>query len=88
MEEGMQYLQRCISVDTKVSLSDVLDRTILGDTIEVLKHLPYASIDLLIVDPPYNLNKDFGGNKFKRMSDDEYEALDLVPDFDPDDEQI
>ena len=26
--------------------------------------------------------------KLQEMSDDEYEALDLVPDFDPDDEQI
>lgn len=27
-------------------------------------------------------------SKLQEMSDDEYEALDLVPDFDPDDEQI
>ena len=27
-------------------------------------------------------------SKLQEMSDDEYEALDLVPDFDPDDEQF
>ena len=72
-EDGMQYIQRCISVNSDMSLEKVLDKTILGDTIDILKHLPPSSIDLLIVDPPYNLDKNFGGNKFRKMSDEEYE---------------
>lgn len=73
VEEGREYLERCISISEKKTLDEVLDKTILGDTFETLKLLPENSIDLLIVDPPYNLAKDFNGKKFKKTSDDVYE---------------
>ena len=34
-----------------------------GDALEKLKDIPSESIDLIITDPPYNLNKDYGKNK-------------------------
>lgn len=72
IEEGREYLDKCISIKNKVLLSDIINKTIHGDTFEVLKCLPEKFVDLLIVDPPYNLDKEFGGSKFKRMSDAEY----------------
>ena len=72
IEEGKEYLDKCIKLDCKTELSQILDKTIMGDTFEILKLLPEKSIDLLITDPPYNLNKDFHGNKFKRMSEKDY----------------
>lgn len=72
IEEGQEYLDKCIKLDCKTELSQILDKTIMGDTFEILKLLPEKSIDLLITDPPYNLNKDFHGNKFKRMSEKDY----------------
>lgn len=73
IEEGKAYLAKCITISEKKSIGDVLDKTILGDTFEALAHLPERSVDLLIVDPPYNLDKDFNGNKFKKTSDSLYE---------------
>lgn len=73
VEEGKEYLKRCISVSREMRLEDVIDRTIQGDTFETLKLLPEKSVDLLIVDPPYNLDKDFHGEKFKKVSDAMYE---------------
>lgn len=73
VEEGKEYLGRCITVSEKVTLDTVLDRTILGDTFETLRLLPEKSIDLLIVDPPYNLDKNFNGKKFQKTSDEMYE---------------
>ncbi len=73
VEEGKEYLERCITVSEKVTLDTVLDRTILGDTFETLRLLPEKSIDLLIVDPPYNLDKNFNGKKFQKTSDEMYE---------------
>lgn len=73
VEEGRKYLERCITVSEKVTLDTVLDRTILGNTFETLRLLPEKSIDLLIVDPPYNLDKNFNGKKFKKTSDEIYE---------------
>ena len=72
VEEGKEYLERCITLEKKAELSEVLDKTIIGDTLEVLKFLPENSVDLLIVDPPYNLDKNFHGNKFKKTSDEMY----------------
>jgi len=46
-----------------------------GDSLEVLPQLKVASFDLLFADPPYNLTKTFGEEKFLRTSDDAYEAF-------------
>lgn len=73
VEEGREYLERCIAISEKVTLGTVLNKTILGDTFETLKLLPEKSVDLLIVDPPYNLDKNFNGKKFKKTSDEMYE---------------
>lgn len=50
------------------------DRIVCGDFIELLPQLPKAFVDLLILDPPYNLNKRFGAENFREMSLAEYEA--------------
>jgi site-specific DNA-methyltransferase (adenine-specific) len=47
--------------------------SILGDCLEVCKLLPKKSIDLLFLDPPYNLTKSFDGDcNFKKMEVDKY----------------
>ena len=71
--EGSCYLNRCITVTEPISVEDVIDKTVRGDTFAVLPHLPSSFVDLLIVDPPYNLDKDFNGKKFKKRSDDLYD---------------
>ena len=45
-----------------------------GDSFEVLPRLQTSSFDLLFADPPYNLTKTFGKEKFSQTSDDAYEA--------------
>ena len=74
VEEGRAYLDRCLRLDTPAALGDVLDRTICGDSFAVLPLLPRGFADLLIVDPPYNLSKDFHGLRFARMDDAAYAA--------------
>ncbi len=44
--------------------------TIHGDAIEELKKLPSKSVRLIVTDPPYNLNKDYGNTKDKLDFDD------------------
>lgn len=72
IEEGQTYLKRCMTVNGSTSLENIMDKIILGDTYHVLQWMPKAFVDLLIVDPPYNLAKDFHGNKFKKTSDEQY----------------
>ena len=73
MEEGACYLDRCISVTKTECVEDILDKTVRGDAFEVLPYLPEKFVDLLIVDPPYNLDKNFHGKKFRKTTDEQYE---------------
>ena len=37
----------------------ILNKTINGDLLELLKYLPNEFANLIIIDPPYNLSKNF-----------------------------
>ncbi len=54
--------------------TDFADRTLHGDTLALLRHIPDAFADLIIIDPPYNLTKDFNGVKFNSRSSADYDA--------------
>jgi site-specific DNA-methyltransferase (adenine-specific) len=43
-----------------------------GDCLEAASSLPSAWVDLLILDPPYNLTKVFNGRRFNRRSVQDY----------------
>ncbi len=74
VEEGINYLARCINVNAAQSTIDsVINKTILGDTFEVMQFLPHNSVDLVIVDPPYNLTKSFNGITFCKKAVTDYE---------------
>lgn len=78
VEDGGEYLKRCIDQDAGgFDLSDpdvIRDRTIHGDSFMVMKELPGDLADLIIADPPYNLEKTFGDSRFRKLSDEEYIA--------------
>ena len=74
-QDAPEYLARCLRVAQDVPLNAVCDRTICGDTFQVAPHLPRGFADLLIVDPPYNLTKEFAGGAFRRMTDANYAAF-------------
>lgn len=48
------------------------NHTVLGDCMKVAEKLDHSSVDLLMLDPPYNLNKRFGKGAFLRRSVGEY----------------
>jgi site-specific DNA-methyltransferase (adenine-specific) len=52
--------------------SEPLTGTIHGDYRQWVGALPLAQVDFLFLDPPYNLNKSFNGNKFSRRSVQDY----------------
>lgn len=66
------YLSKCVCPTKASTLSDITDTIIHGDALNVIDYLPLACVDLLIVDPPYNLNKTYSNTTFKQMSDTEY----------------
>lgn len=48
------------------------DQIVCADTTKLLSRLPDAFADLIIIDPPYNLSKDFNGLTFKAMNFNDY----------------
>ncbi|MCQ2248821.1 MAG: site-specific DNA-methyltransferase [Treponema sp.] len=45
-----------------------------GDMMEATRKLPDGFADLIIIDPPYNLSKNFNGLAFNAMKTEEYDA--------------
>ena len=73
IEEGHCYLEKCLKISAPEALDEIIDKTVNGDLFEVIPYLPQNFVDLLIADPPYNLDKNFNGSKFKQISDELYE---------------
>lgn len=55
-----------------LQLIDPPQGTVCGDFWRVTPHLPQQFVDLLILDPPYNLRKNFNGQQFVQRSPDAY----------------
>lgn len=72
IEHGQAYLQRCLTISSPPTIEAVKNRIILGDTLAVVPMLPRQFVDLMIVDPPYNLDKNFHGQKFSRQKEQAY----------------
>lgn len=72
-ESEIPSLEKCIlsANDIKSSFTD--DCIINGDLFDCLDNIPNEYFNLIIIDPPYNLDKDFHGNKFSTMKSDAYE---------------
>lgn len=71
--EREKYRKRLIKINKPVSIDEILNKTIHQDIFEVLDYLPDKFIDLVFVDPPYNLNKTFNLTTFKEMESEKYE---------------
>jgi site-specific DNA-methyltransferase (adenine-specific) len=57
--EIAQLRARLLSPD-EIHAGNFAGRTICGDCFDTFGKLPAKSVDVLILDPPYNLNKKFG----------------------------
>lgn len=72
-EERSLFINILNTESEQFSRGDYSDKIICGDFFSNIQLLPDAFADLIIVDPPYNLNKDFGGIiNFKSLSDAKY----------------
>ena len=71
--ERNKYKRRLIKIERDSSVEDVLNKTVHQDVFEVLDFLPEKFVDLVFVDPPYNLTKTFNLNVFKKIEIEKYE---------------
>lgn len=71
-EEGRIYIDRAIAPEDIGE--DTVNVTVNGDLFEAAKRMKKKSVDLIVADPPYNLDKNFHGNKFAATGAEEYTA--------------
>lgn len=72
-EDISRLSQKLIILNKKSDLKKIGNKTIHQDLFQTIQHFPDNFVDLLFIDPPYNLTKEFNGNKFKEMTADAYE---------------
>lgn len=72
-EETQRLLGRCVFSPKRGD--GLIDEVICADAFEALGAIKRRSVDLLVVDPPYNLTKAFAGDTFRKRSDAEYKAF-------------
>lgn len=67
--------EKCALINStqKKDISFFLDKTLNADILEGLKIIPDEFADLIIIDPPYNLTKNFNGTKFNARTDESYD---------------
>lgn len=70
--ERAKYKQNLVRLCGFADLDSIKNRTINQSLFEILDYLPEAFVDLLFVDPPYNLTKSFNEHTFKERSDSQY----------------
>ena len=69
-EEELQADKILTAEEIKRNTKLPLNKIILGDAVKELRKLPSDSCDVIIIDPPYNIGKDFGNNSDKRELDE------------------
>lgn len=75
--EIKRYKQNLIKLSQKVTLNQIENKIINQSLFEVVDFLPDQFVDLLFIDPPYNLNKNFSlngdkKNYFKALEPEKY----------------
>ena len=73
-QERAAFAAKLLRPERKLAVGEIENRVIHGDVYQVAPFLPERCVDLLILDPPYNLDKEFNGRKFSASGDDEYRA--------------
>lgn len=70
--EQSTYKERLITLTGNTDADQIVDRTIHQNLFEAIDYLPDEFVDLLFIDPPYNLTKSFNGQTFNRMDPRRY----------------
>lgn len=74
-DSEISTLKSCLTTtETLNRVGSFQDLLINADLFDVLETIPDGIADLIIIDPPYNLTKNFNGMAFNARSDHDYEA--------------
>jgi DNA modification methylase len=68
-----KFNKKLIRLSKLVQINSVRNKIINQDLFDIIDFLPDDFVDLLFIDPPYNLSKKFNEKKFNEMDNNEYE---------------
>lgn len=69
----IQELEKQICGADDIQKSSALDCIVNANLFDCIDKIPNEQFNLIIVDPPYNLDKNYNGNKFSSMKPEDYE---------------
>ena len=73
-DDEIQTLKKGLITEKNITpTSELINKTLNGDIFTMLKFIPDNFADLIIIDPPYNLSKNFNGLKFNARTDSKYD---------------
>lgn len=72
-QEEIPSLKAKLIYPSDIGKKDFINSTINADILEALKVLPDSFADLIIIDPPYNLSKNFNGLTFNARTEQAYD---------------
>ena len=70
--EEMRYGKQALKLSPRKKGIDLTDKIVWQDTMNVFSYIPDNFVDLMIVDPPYNLTKSYGKKTYKQMETNDY----------------
>lgn len=73
-QEREGFRGKLLYADNPMSIDSMINKTICADLFSIVDSLPSSFVDLLVIDPPYNLDKNFHGIKFSKSDDAAYLA--------------
>jgi len=70
--EKSRFQKRLLKLTKPTAVLTLLDKTIVQHVNDAVQYFPGGFVDLLFIDPPYNLTKKFNANTFRAISHNEY----------------
>ena len=71
-DETGTFKEGLLHLSEPAEISQIENAIINQDFFKAVQFLPRRAVDLLILDPPYNLSKDFNGHLFEEKEEDDY----------------
>ena len=67
-----ELTQSLTKISHRVDIERIIDTIINQDIFEIQHFFPKNFADLIILDPPYNLTKNYNGSRFNKMTENNY----------------
>lgn len=71
--DEVDFLKSQIITPDKIDSQNLVNQTINGDLLSLIDFIPDEFADLIIIDPPYNLTKNFNGLHFNSRTESKYD---------------